>query len=110
MEHLSRRTTNNVDLLCIVTEPTVIGEVTAQRIFKLAQTLPITIKQTGIIWNKSDTTKQLDGIESFGCVPYDKAIANALVEGKNISELATDSPVFSALKKIIEQKINFNNV
>src|SRR4030042_2038478 len=40
MEHLSRRTTNNVDLLCIVAEPTPIGSVTAQRISDLTQKLP----------------------------------------------------------------------
>ena len=109
MEHLSRRTTNNIDLLCIVAEQNVIGEATAQRIYKLVQSLPITVKQTGIIWNKTDTAKQLDGIESFGCVPYDKTLADALAEGKNISDIKTDSSAFTAVKKIIEDKLNFNS-
>jgi len=45
MEHLSRRTTNNVDLLYIVTEATSLGALTAQRIFALAKQLPIVVKE-----------------------------------------------------------------
>ncbi len=51
MEHLSRRTTNNVDLLCIAAESTAIGVITARRIFDLAKQLPISVKQIGVIWN-----------------------------------------------------------
>ena len=53
MEHLSRRTTNNVDLLCIVAKDSPIGTVTAKRIFDLAKKLPITVKEIGIIWNST---------------------------------------------------------
>lgn len=52
MEHLSRRTTNNVDLLLIAAEPTAVGITTARRIFELSEKLPILVKKTGIIWNK----------------------------------------------------------
>ncbi len=52
MEHLSRRTTNNVDLLLIAAEPTSVGITTARRIFELSEILPIVVKKTGLIWNK----------------------------------------------------------
>jgi CO dehydrogenase maturation factor len=52
MEHLSRRTTNNVDLLLIAAEPTPVGITTARRIFELSGKLPVVVKKTGIIWNK----------------------------------------------------------
>jgi CO dehydrogenase maturation factor len=52
MEHLSRRTTNNVDLLLIAAEPTPVGITTARRILELSEKLPIIVKKTGIIWNK----------------------------------------------------------
>jgi CO dehydrogenase maturation factor len=71
MEHLSRRTTNNVDLLCIVAEPDALGQITAKRIFNLVKQLPITVKHVGIIWNRTDSAKSVDGIESLGSVPYD---------------------------------------
>jgi CO dehydrogenase maturation factor len=103
MEHLSRRTTNNVDVLCIAAEPSPIGEVTAQRIFTLAGELPIAVKRIGVIWNRTDTTRQLDGIESLGCVPYSEALFEASMQGKNIFDLEKDNPAFSAVKKILEK-------
>ncbi|UCE46526.1 MAG: AAA family ATPase, partial [Phycisphaerales bacterium] len=45
MEHLSRRTTNNVDVLCIVAEFNPVGEVTARRIHDLAKTLRLSVKR-----------------------------------------------------------------
>jgi len=44
MEHLSRRSTNNVDLLCVVAEPSPLGTVTAKRISELAKQLPISVQ------------------------------------------------------------------
>ncbi|MHC4123389.1 MAG: ATP-binding protein [Planctomycetota bacterium] len=105
MEHLSRRTTNNVDLLCIVAEPTPIGEITAKRIFGLAKTLPITIKQAGVIWNRTDNIKDLDGIESFGFVPYDETVFNASVQSKTIFDIKMSSPAFLSVQGILEKQL-----
>jgi CO dehydrogenase maturation factor len=101
MEHLSRRTTNNVDFLCIVTEPTPLGTTTAKRIFDLAKELPISVKKIGIIWNRAETAKSLDGIETFGCVPFDKAVFDTSMQG-TIFDLKEDGPAFSAVQKMLE--------
>jgi len=108
MEHLSRRTTNNVDLLCIVAEPTDLGVVTAQRIFELAKQLPISVKEIGVIWNRAESSKQLDGIEVFGYVPYDQAVLDASMQGKTIFDLETNSPAFLSVRKILEKKLNLS--
>jgi len=105
MEHLSRRTTNNVDLLFIAAESTPVGVITAQRIFALAKQLPISVKQIGVIWNKSDSIKELDGIENFGCVPYDKAVFDASIQSKTIFDIEQTSPALLAVHKILEQKL-----
>jgi CO dehydrogenase maturation factor len=84
MEHLSRRTTNNIDFLFIIAEPTPIGEVTAQRISGLTKTLPISIKQTGIIWNKSDTTKDID----------------------SVLDIADNSPAITAVRQILDSTLS----
>jgi CO dehydrogenase maturation factor len=102
MEHLSRRTTNNVDLLCIVAEPTSLGVLTARRISDLAKELPIVVKQIGVIWNRSDSIKELDGIETFGCVPYDQGVLDASMHGKTIFDLEDNGPAISAVRKILE--------
>ena len=106
MEHLSRRTTNNVDLLCIVAEPTPIGQITAQRILTLTGQLPIAVKQAGVIWNKADSIKELASIESFGCIPYDKAVFDASMVGKTIFDIERSSPSLLAVQKILESKLN----
>jgi len=106
MEHLSRRTTNNVDLLCIAAEPTPIGQVTAKRICDLARRLPITVKRIGIIWNKTDSAEDIDGIETLGSVPYDDALIACSMQNKTIFDMEMDSLAFLAVKTIVEQKIN----
>ena len=106
MEHLSRRTTNNVDLLFIVAEPTAVGDLTARRIFELAKQLPISVKETGVIWNRTESSKKLDEIETLGCIPDDKSIFDASMQGKTIFDLEENSAALSAVRKILESKLN----
>ena len=102
MEHLSRRTTNNVDFLCIATEPTPLGITTAKRIFDLAKQLPISIKQIGVIWNRAESAKDINGIETFGCVPFDESVFNASMQGKTVFDLEENSPAYLEVQKILE--------
>jgi CO dehydrogenase maturation factor len=109
MEHLSRRTTNNVDLLCIVAEPTPIGTVTAQRIARLSDALPIGVKQIGVIWNKASNNNTgsfeqqvSDEVETFGRIPYDESVVESSSQGKTIFELSKDNPAYSEIGTILE--------
>jgi CO dehydrogenase maturation factor len=102
MEHLSRRTTNNVDVLFIVAEQTPIGSVTAKRIFALAKQLPISVKQIGIIWNIADSNKKLNGIDIFGHIPYDKDVFDTSMQGKTIFDIKEKNTAFLAIQKILE--------
>lgn len=108
MEHLSRRTTNNVDLLCIVAEPNTIGTLTAQRIFDLSKKLPIVVKRTGIIWNRAENDKQIEGIDNFGYIPYDKSIFEASMQDKTVFDFENESPAFSTARKIFENLLVMN--
>ncbi|MHC4323136.1 MAG: nucleotide-binding protein [Planctomycetota bacterium] len=107
MEHLSRRTTNNVDLLCIVAEPNPIGLVTVRRISELAGKLPIGVKQVGVIWNKvadqsgikDDTLKDVD---TLGHIPSDAVVFDNSVHGKTVFELGKDNPAYSAIDNILK--------
>jgi CO dehydrogenase maturation factor len=112
MEHLSRRTTNNVDFLCIVAEPTPIGSVTSQRIIRLSKALPIGIKQIGVIWNKApdNNTGSVEQevsneIETLGHVPYDTAVIESSLQGKTIFELSRESPAYSEVGTILERML-----
>jgi CO dehydrogenase maturation factor len=102
MEHLSRRTTNNVDLLCIIAEANPIGEMTARRISGLADTLPIEVKQAGVIWNRAESKNEIDGATSLGYVPFDQAVLDVANAGDTIFDLPSDSPALLAVRTIIE--------
>jgi CO dehydrogenase maturation factor len=110
MEHLSRRTTNDVDLLCIVTEPTYIGRITAKRITALADQLPVSIKHMGIIWNKADSTieagHEVEGIDNLGTVPFDPVVAEASQRNKSIFELGDNSKALFAIKELLDGSLS----
>ncbi len=109
MEHLSRRTTNNVDMLCIVGEPTTIGEVTAERIYQLVKKLPIVVKNIGLVWNRAADGKKLDGIDLLGHIPHDEAVSKASMQGKTIFDLDDDSPALVAARRIVENILELSS-
>jgi CO dehydrogenase maturation factor len=102
MEHLSRRTTNHIDLLCVVTEPTALGGVTARRIIHLSSQLPLTVRKVGVVWNRADTSMKLNGIDVFGHIPFDPSVSDASMQGKTIFDLERDSPALEAVANILE--------
>ena len=106
MEHLSRRTTNHVDLLCIVAEPTIIGEVTAKRIAGLVGKLTIEVKQSGVIWNRADTAIDLDGIEELGRIPFDQGLYDTARQSKTIFDVDEDNPALLAVKEILGKNLS----
>ena len=105
MEHLSRRTTNKVDLLCIVAEPTAVGIITVKRILDLTKKLPIIIGSIGVIWNKTDAVSNIDGLNVIGKIPFDKAISEAAMSGKTILDVDRNSPAIAAVEKILESQL-----
>jgi CO dehydrogenase maturation factor len=109
MEHLTRRTTNNVDVLAVVAEPSRVGIVAAERILELVARLPIAVKRVGVIWNRTENpppSKKVDGgVEVFGCVGEDEAVLRASMQGRTVFELEADNPAFSVVREIIECKL-----
>jgi Flp pilus assembly CpaE family ATPase len=47
----------------------------------------------------------VDGIETFGCVPYDQAVLDAAMQGKTVLDLDMNTPAFAAVKNILKSKI-----
>jgi len=107
MEHLSRRTTNGVDLLVVVAEPTPVGATTARRIIDLAAHLPITVKRQGVLWNKVAEGAPLpagaDGLPTVGRVPLDPAVLDASMRGATVFELDANGPAYRALAAVLAE-------
>lgn len=114
MEHLSRRTDGAVDLLLIVTEPTVVGAETAGRIAELARKLRIRCGRKAIVLNRVPPEGPAEpvrarlkatGLDLAGQIPQDEAVARCAVEGKSLLELPADNPVLAAVRELIATEV-----
>jgi CO dehydrogenase maturation factor len=114
MEHLSRLTTNNVDVLLIVTEPTVVGVRSAMNLKRLADSLPVKIGKMAIVVNRvgADVNAEVrvrlseTGLEIAGEIPEDAEIAEFAATGRPLLELSAGSAAYKSAKKIIADCIN----
>lgn len=110
MEHLSRRTTNKVDLLFIVSDPALRGIQTAKRISGLVDELQLEVDRQAVIINKIYGDEGADlknlaeeaGLNVAGLVPHDDAIFNLDLQGKPILYLPEDSKAVRAIFSILD--------
>jgi len=109
MEHLSRRTTDAVDLLIVVAEPTPIGAKTARRILGLSERLPVTIKQKGVVWNKVTDPDRLQALEAdlptLAIIPFDQALMDASLAGTTVFDLPADCTALEAVGEALGQAL-----
>lgn len=114
MEHLSRRTTRDVQHLLIVSDPTQRGLVAAQRIAQFRKELDIRIENAYLIINRlpnGDLPQELKAslanfdIPLLGIIPANSELTMFEFGGKPLVDLNDDSPVYQAvagmLKKIL---------
>ncbi len=112
MEHLSRRTTRDVDHLLVVTDPTQRGVATAQRIADMSKTLKINIENTYVIINRvmgGEVPPALQAsidkinVPFLGAVPSSQALMEFEYEGRPLVELENESPVYQAVSAMMEK-------
>jgi CO dehydrogenase maturation factor len=105
MEHLSRRTTRDVQHLLIVSDPTQRGIVAAERIASFRNELDIRIEQAYLIINRLPgpippaleiEISRLD-IPLLGTISTDEELSKFEFSGKPLVELGNDSPVYQAV-------------
>jgi CO dehydrogenase maturation factor len=111
MEHLSRRTTHKVDLLFIISDPTVRGIKTAKRIADLVKELDLDVDKHALIINRVSGGEGVElkklaeslGLEMAGLVPQDHNIFEYDLQGRAIIELLEDSSAVKAVYAILEK-------
>jgi CO dehydrogenase maturation factor len=111
MEHLSRRTTRDVDFLVVVTDPTVRGVKAAEGIVKLAGDLQINVGRAMLIVNRVEgelppaLRQTLDGLnaELAGVIPADPRVGEFDAIGRPLVELGSDSPAAQAIEALAEK-------
>ena len=111
MEHISRLTTKNVDILLIVTDPSRRGLQAAIRIDDLARKLNIGVGKSYLVINQvkePPSTQALEmikagGIELAGTVPEDRTIYDFDFDGRPTIEMPEDSMSVQAAFEIFDK-------
>ncbi len=104
MEHMSRLTTNRVDLLVLVSDPSWRGIQAVRRLKDLAQALKIVVGRPVLIVNrvtnglspKTQSEIEVQGLELAGFIPEDSLIADFDSQGRPTYTLPPDSPALQA--------------
>jgi len=111
LEHLSRRTTQNTDLLIVISDPSARGIMTAGRVNGIVDELHLDVKKRVLIVNRvaGDTLpKELEAVVSkqgltlAGVVPSDEKITEFDLSGKPAATLPPDSRAVTALYRILD--------
>jgi CO dehydrogenase maturation factor len=112
MEHLSRRTTRDVQHLLIVSDPTQRGIVAAGRIAGFRDELDINIDNAHLIINRlqagemppalREAVDALD-VPLLGTIPETPDIAEFEFSGRPLVEMKDDSPVYQSVATMLER-------
>lgn len=111
MEHLSRLTTKDVDLLLIVSDPSFRGIQAARRVHEVAKRLNIVVGQTALIVNRltngiplrSQEEIEQWGLPLAGVIPEDPFIAEYDGLGQPTVTLPADSAAVKAAYEIFDR-------
>jgi CO dehydrogenase maturation factor len=114
LEHLSRCTTQDVDVLLIVSNGMPVSLQAASRIRELTKRLALRIGGQYLVLNDVDLTgvehleakAQQTGLELIGLVPSDSRLRELSREGEPLSQLAPDSTARKALREILEAALS----
>lgn len=113
MEHLSRRTEEEVDHLFIVSDPAPRSLRTIGRIVELIDELSGRVKHTHFVLSRVQgspedfplmTRQEIEKLpyEPEGLIPFDESLVELDLEGQPLSKISPDSPSFKAVKKMLE--------
>lgn len=109
LEHISRQTTQDIDFLLIVSDPTIRGIITAGRIKELVRELRTRVGRIGLVVNrvKGELSPEIrnaiaeHGLELIVTIPEDPNVADLEAKGMPITNLPPDSPLRLAVKQIV---------
>lgn len=110
MEHISRRTTRDVDLLLLVTDPTVRGVRTAGSMAQLARDLEINVRHLLLVINRVEgelaeplqAAIQELGLEVGEAIPADKRVNELDALGSPLLDLDDASPAAQAVDRLAD--------
>jgi CO dehydrogenase maturation factor len=111
MEHLSRRTTRDVDYLLLISDASLRGMVAAENMLALSRTLDIHIRHTYLIVNRviGELSPALRakaegfGVPLLAVVPYDEQLVEFDGDGRPLVELPASAAISRSVEQIARQ-------
>ncbi len=109
LEHLSRRTDRDVDIMMVVTDPSSMGLQTAKRVKEVAKEVHIDFEKFYLIGNRfkpemenmlQEAAEKLS-YEFAGIIPTDDNVFTHNLTGKSLLGLPNESPAIAAVKQIL---------
>ncbi|MCS7282688.1 MAG: ATP-binding protein, partial [Anaerolineae bacterium] len=113
MEHLSRRTTRDVDILLLVTDPTQRGIAAAKEMARMVPGLDIRVGRVYLVVNRvrdglppplAEAVVRT-GLELIGTVPEDPAMAEFEISGRPLVQLPSGTAVYQAVREIARKML-----
>ncbi|MEW6355798.1 MAG: AAA family ATPase [Planctomycetota bacterium] len=114
MEHLSRRTTNDVDVLAVVAEPTAAAVEAAKRILAISDSLPIIVRERRLVLTRVHPTGLSDRVreklrelplEVAAEIPYDSEVFDVMAAGGSVFGLTAGNSAYVAVRGIVHEAI-----
>jgi CO dehydrogenase maturation factor len=111
MEHISRLTTNNIDVLLVVSDATKRGLQAAHRIVELTEALKLSISRKVVMVNRTkegqsealnEALDQYD-LDFIGTVPEDSEVQQFDLEGRPTVELPNENAAVKAAYRIFDK-------
>lgn len=111
MEHISRRTDGNLDILFLISDPTVKGIKTCKKLKELIKKLKIDVGKNYVVINRvkdelPENLKEIlekEELELIQTIPEDKSITEADIENIPLINIKEDSPSFLKVKEMMEK-------
>jgi CO dehydrogenase maturation factor len=111
LEHLSRCTTQDIDVLLIMSSDTPVALQSAVRIDRLIEDLTLRVyKRFLVVNNLGGTDPELlrahverTGLELLGIIPRDEELPKLAWEGKSLMELSEGAPALIAVQTMLDE-------
>lgn len=111
MEHISRRTIQDIDVMLIVSDASARGVRTITRIKELVDNLKtkvgavyaIITKATPELFAKLQDEIAKTGVECIGYIPFDEEVVHYDAQGKPLAELPADNPAVMAAYTLFDR-------
>lgn len=111
LEHISRRTIPQVDIMFVISDSSARGIRSAGRVNELIKGLKASVKEVYLVVTKTtegnleSLKEEIDktGLQLIGDIPLDPNVVSSDLAGSPLYDLPEDSPAVKAVQKIVER-------